>query len=84
MNGTCLCPSATIITPYSWLAVNAGPKARGVFVLVRQCKATLGKPVGIDGTVYNYAACTMNACRFFINRNGPLTANLASALFLGA
>lgn len=73
-----------MIAPYSWLAVNAGAKARGVFVLVHQYKAPLGKPIGIDGTVYNYAVCTMNACGFFISRNGPLTTYLSSALFLGA
>lgn len=81
MNGTCLCPSATVITPYSWLAVNAGAKARGVFVLVHQYKAPLGKPIGINGTVYNYAVCTMNACSLFISRNGPLTTYLSFALF---
>lgn len=84
MNGTCLCPSATVITPYSWLAVNAGAKARGVFVLVHQYKAPLGKPIGINGTVYNYAVCTMNACSLFISRNGPLTTYLSFALFFSA
>lgn len=69
-----------MIAPYSWLAINAGAKARRVFVLVHQYKAPLGKPIGIDGTVYNYAVCTMNACSFFTSRIGPLTTYLSSAL----
>lgn len=84
MNDTCPCPSATMIAPYSWLAINAGAKARRVFVLVHQYKAPLGKPIGIDGTVYNYAVCTMNACSFFTSRIGPLTTYLSSALCWGA
>lgn len=59
----------------NWLDANAGPKTRGVFALVHQYMAPLGKPIGVDGTLYNYAACTVNnACSFFTSRSGTVTA----------